>query len=591
MDVTNAKHLQRLYGAIEASYRNLGTYRMSNRRLIHQYAGSDYGRRSIASATLRGPLPTVNLMHQTAESYQIALAYNCPRFSVTTWRPGTKSFVQRWKVALNNLVKMIHLEQELQPVILDAFFRIGVIKLVLPDNPRVIGTADPYIEQGLPYGARVGLDYWVHDTGCNDIRRAGFMGDMYTMRMEDAAKSNVFPNWFYRQLIPMEEVDQDEDYDKTESLSKAGYDNHETMFEPMVRLADIYLPRERLILTVQCDAKFRIKSNMKPLVRDWTGGDMGPYCILTFADIPDNAMPFSVAENLYGLSALYNNLLVKCSNRALKEKDVPWYTGSSFDDMKRAIAAADMTPIRIDHPNGFGVTKMGGVDSQLMLFDMNVMEIFNRMAGNLDLALGLGPTSPTASQDAQLGQAVAGKQAMMRRRTNRFVSQIGEGLGDIMWHNPDLYIPGTREPVPGLGPIDASWYPPDLMTRPGDFRDYGLEVEAYSMEYKSPQQRLNTIFALNQQVMPFMPLLMQNGTQFDGQKFLESVTELADSPEYADFWRHNGLPQQPPQDQSAMGGNQPREYIRTNVAGGATSQGRQHQMVQMMGQAAGRSNG
>lgn len=589
MDVTNPKSLDRLYRAIQTSFRNLITYRQSSRRLIKQYAGSDYAHPVLRGNSIKGPLPTVNLIHQTAEAYTQALAYNCPRFNITTWRPDAKSFVEKWKIALNNLVHMIRLEIELQPVILDAFIRVGRVKLLLPDSPRVMTDSDPYIEQGPPYVARVGGDNWVHDTICTDIRRAGFLGDKYLMRMEDIAKSDIFPSSFYNRLVPIRPGDNGDEYERSSTLSTSGYDQHEVDIDDMVELADIYLPRERLIITVPVNHQFIVTTGARPLVREWTGGETGPYHLLTFADVPDNAMPMSIAENLYGLCALYNNLLMKAASRALKEKDVAWYTAAGADDMKRITHAGDMVPVRIDHKDSVGTFKMGGADSQLLLFDMNVQEIFNRQAGNIDMMLGLAPSAPTASQEAQLGQAVSGKQAQLRRRTNDFVSGIGEGLSEIMWHNPDLFIPGTREPVPGLGPIDASWYPPDLMPRIGDFRDYNMPVEAYSMEYKSPQQRLNNVMSLMQTTMPMMPLLQQMGSEFDGPGFVQKISELADSPEFASFWRHNGLPQQSPEGNSPVGANQPREYIRTNVAGGATGQGRQQQMMQAMGRAT--SNG
>lgn len=583
MDVYNAKHLNRLYEAVRNSYRNLITYRMSNRRLIKEYAGSDYGRQAIGGHGIKGPLPHVNLIQQTAEAYQIALAYNAPRFNFTTWRQDAKPLAERFKVAVNNVAHSIRLAEEFQPVILDAFFRIGVFKLLLPSNPRVMTESDPYMDQELPYGSRVSLDNWVHDTGSSDIRAGGFMGDMYLIRMSDLESIGIFPKDFVSQLTPETADEGSGEYDKSESISKVLYDGHATNIDDMVRLCDIYLPRERLVLTLPCDRDFCIKDGAKPFIREWKGGETGPYHILTFADVPDNAMPTSIAENLFGLVALYNNLLIKAASRSLKEKDIPWYTSSAGEDMKRAIRAGDMVPIRVDSKDGMGVMKFGGADAQLMMFDMNILEIFNRSAGNLDMMLGLGPTAPTATQDAQLGQAVAGKQAMLRRRTNKFASSVGEGLAEILWHSPDIVVPGDIEPVPGLGSVDASWYPPDILERRGNFRDYTIAVEPYSMEYKSPEQRLGTMMQLMQASMPLLPFAMQMGTQFDFAGYFQKISELADSPEFASLFRSGGLPEQPPGgDASSVGANQPREYVRHNVAGGATPQGRQQQNLQAM---------
>lgn len=579
MNIAKAKHRERLSKAIENSHRNLQSYRMSRKDLIRRYIGTDGGRRSYDGGKAR--LPQVNSMHQVAEAYQTALSFNLPQYRVDSKIGSFRSFAQRRQSALNALVKMIKLDLELQACTLDAMFRIGVMKTFLPDALPTYTDGSPYIaDSDLPFAERVSLDNWVHDSGANDIRRAGFMADTYLVTMEDAKDNGLWGSEFSNQLKPRQFTDE-ATWEKTEGLDQTSFDN-DTDIDDMVRLCDVFLAREEMIVTLPCDENFKIPAGAKPFVREWDGLPCGPYHTLTFADVPDNAMPYSIAENLAGLAELYNNILAKMSHRALTQKDIFTYTSGEEEDARRFTQARDMAVVKVDAKDSVGVVKLGGIDGSLMAFDMNVMEIFSRAAGNIETMQGLGPVAPTASQEAQIGQAVNGRIAKMMNRVSRFASSIGQGLMDLIEDAPELTIPARREVGNGFD-VDDSWYPPHLLERQGTPRDYELDVVPHSMEYRSPEQQLAVLNQNLQAIMPIYPLLEAQGVSIDGQALVKEYAELSHSPHFLRLFRFNGLPiETAEEDGTRLSQNQPREYIRKNVSGGATPAGRQHQQTQAM---------
>src|SRR3972149_6163666 len=144
--------------------------------------------------------------------------------------------------------------------------------------------------------------------------------------------------------------------------------------------------------------------------------------------------------------------------------------------------------------------------------------------------VGLAPRAGTATQAQLIDKQVGAKLAESRRRVNRFVSELGEDVGGMLFDDPARVIPGRRT-VPGTDlSIDASWYPPDQLPRRGSLADYEVVVEPYSMEFRSPQERLAGIYGFLQQIRPFIPLAQQQGEEFQFRALLEDVAELSDEP-------------------------------------------------------------
>ena len=586
MNPNKPEDRERLSRAMSYWHRQLEPFRRNRRQLVEDYAGSDYGKRSAFSA--QSPV-YVNLMLQTAEAYSIALGYNAPRFLLTAASPRQKAFASRFQTALNNYADQTHLEVVVQQIIQDAFFSLGIAKVLLGDSHQVQEELDPYAVPGMPMVARVSLDNHVHDGTASEFRKCGFIGDRYQMPLEMAKEDPRFHPDCRKALFATQHNESHGGEEPAEALAFDAEDK-EGEYQEMVNLVDVYLQRENLVVTFPIDGKFNIYDTGKPplSVQEWDGTETGPYRFLSFGDVPDNVMPTSPARNVRGLFVLYNNLLRKMATRARKQKDVPVYEAGAEHDMKRLLAADDLEAVQVNNKDAIDVLKLGGVDQTITGFSMQVLELFKQSAGNLDAMAGLGPSAETATQDMLISQQVGRREASAKRNVARFVSELGTDIAELIFDDPVLVIPGTRKIPETEIEVDASWYPEDMLPREGNFLDYQIRVDPYSMEYRSPAQRLAALReTLQTAIIPMMPTIEQQGGKFNIQRYLEIEAELQDLPrltELFSFQEPADPPGQAPESGlRSSGGGGPKEYIRKNVSMGANSNGRMHQAVQEMG--------
>lgn len=586
MDLGNVQHRQRLSDVIEKCYKHLEPNRRVRRMLIEDYAGAYYGSNWAGSR----PDVYVNLIQLTAKAYSVGLAYNAPRFHTSTHERALKPFAKRLQQGLNGLSNKIRLENCIRSCVLDAFFNVGIAKVYLGDAAAVDAEIDPDMDPGIPFAGRVSFDNWCHDVGASSWDQCGFMADRYRMRLDDARNSPRFDAKLARQLEPSRKAPWRDNSTLAAGITKDHGEIAEGEFEDMVDLCDVYLPRERKIAVFPCDAYFRIPNQAPLAVMDWVGSNKGPYEILEFTEVPDNLMPASIAGNIHGLFVLFNNLWMKLANRARNQKEVFYYTSGNESDMKRFKNAADQDTIRIAEKDSIGVHAMGGVDGSLAAFAMSVAEVYKQQSGNLDLMAGLGPSSDTLGQD-QIVAAQAGRfEADARRNVDGFVSRIGGGLAELMFDDPFLVIPGTQS-VEGTGfEVPAPWLPPDMLPREGDFRDYQVQIEPYSMEFKSPMQRLQQLRMSLQGILPFLPQMEQQGAVFNAERYLRAEADLQNLPELVDLFDFNAAPPEPEHSGSqregmGKGNTGPREYIRRNVSSGPKGAGVQQTLIQQMAHA------
>ena len=568
-------------------YRQLEPFRRNRRHLIEDYAGADYGQRNAFSSS--SPV-YVNLMLQTAEAYSISLAYNAPRFLLTPARSAQIPFANRFQLALNNYAEHTHIEVPIRQIIQDAFFSLGIAKVLLGDSHQVMEELDPYAVPGMPMVARVSLDNHVHDGNASEFRKCAFIGDKYRMPLALAREDPRFDKSVRKNLTASSAQGSDTG-DATSSLAFDPPDR-EGEYEDMIDLVDVYLRHENIILTLVVDNKFTLlDTGQKPLsVQEWDGTETGPYRFLSFGEVPDNVMPTSPARNVRGLFILYNNLLRKLAQRARKQKDIPIYEAGSEQDMKRLLAADDLEAVQVNNKDSIDVLKLGGVDHTITGFAQQIMELFKQQAGNLDAMAGLGPSSQTATQDMLINQQVGKREAFAKRQVSRFVSELGIDVAELLFDDPVLVIPG-KETIPQTDiEIDASWYPEEFLPREGNFLDYQIRVDPYSMEYRSPADRLSALReTLTQAIMPMMPLLEQQGGKFDIQRYLELEAELQDLPRLSELFTFEAPP--PNQAQSEESGlrspapsvSGPKEYIRKNVSMGGNTNSRMQSAIQEMG--------
>ncbi len=576
MDPNNEVERDRLFRAMQESHRRLLPFRQLSRSLVEDYAGSGYGN--------EGNMPkretVVNLMNQAVDAYTMALVANRPRVIISSAREELENFAQRFQIALNNLIGEIQLEQTLRQSVLDAFFSVGVVKVHMADSPFVMLEEGLWVDPGVPFASNVALDNFVYDISATEWHRVRFAGDAYRIPFEDL-KADFFDQKVVKTLAPTSKGGADEE--RLDMISK-GFETDDDEIEPMIDLIDVWLPREEKVYTFAIDLRGRFSGTSAPLAEmDWNGPEFGPYKILKFNDVPENIMPTSPASHLTSLSRLANNVLRKQARRARSQTKVHTYTPAGAETAKKIRAASDDQWVMAEEPKEIGEVLVGGVDPQSQAFFLGVVELYDRMAGNLQAVLGLGAQSETVGQEQLIHSSASKKIAQMQYRVTDFTRDIVRDLGHMLWSDAAKVIP-ARIDVPGAEgfSVDATWTPEQ---REGDFFDYDLNIDVYSMPYQSPNQRVQSLnYLLTQVYAPLAPILAQQGGAINLQKLTEVYADLLNEPRLKGIVEFTGPPQAGAEEGGAPA-TTTRQYVRQSVPSGGQQSQSQQQQQQLMSQA------
>ena len=581
MDPNNETHRDRLAKAIEHSYRELEPFRQLNKSLVEEYAGSGYGR----SGTPKFET-VINLMNQAVTAYTMALAANRPRVLVTCPDPSRNYFCKKYEVAMNNLIKEIGLEITLRQWVLDAFFCVGIVKVHMADSGLVELENDLWMDPGRPFASNVSLDNWVHDMGATKWSQTKFSGDTYRIPMEDL-QHPMYEQDLVKDLQESRRTAIEEN--RLEFLSH--YDTADgTDLEPMVDLADIWIPRDGKIYTYALSQRSQFKITGKPLaVMDWTGPEMGPYKKMGFNDVPENIMPTSPASHLATLARIANNLMRKQKRQASRQKDVHMYTAAGKDDAARLQRSDDGQWINVNDPSQVATLKMGGVDQGNQAFLISVMQLFDRMAGNLTGMLGLGAQAPTASQEQILQGRISSKEAQMQYTVLDATTSLIRDLGWLLWNDQVRVMPGSF-PIQGTDnyTADATWTPDH---REGEYGDYNIDIDVYSMSYESPEQKAAKLNMLLTQIYgPMAQILMSQGGVLNLQKLVEQHAQLLNLPQLKECISFGNIPSEGTGETTSSPVST-RTYERRSVPTGGTPQNRANQEQQAWLAAASQNGG
>ena len=564
----------RLFKAIEYSTRNLRPYREMRKKFVTDYVGSYYN----SGAKSDNKEVIMNLMYQTAETYTMSLAANRPRILVTSQFSELSGFAHNFQRTVNNLIEEIHLEETIRAAVLEAFFSMGVVKVYNGESGfvKLLGE-DEWVDPGKPFAENISFDDYIYDIEATTKSKMRFELNKYKMNREKALNDDSFDKEVLENLQVYRREGGMHDHQPDTPLRDTFFgESKPEALESELELMDVWLPLDNLVVT------FSNGQETKPLrIVEWEGPESGPFHTLTLAaEVPDQIMGVSPAMNLKPLNDIINGLLRKQKRQAQRQKDIPFYQDGAHEDAQRLQRAADGEWTRVSNPESVNVLKMGGVDQQNQAFAMNMQEQFDRMAGNLQMMAGLGPSSETATQDKLIHGAVSKREANMQYRVVDFTADICKDLGWLLWTDEvnerenNFELEGQQ--------FKSKWSPEQ---REGDFLQYNFDVEPYSMMYKSPSERLNNITQyITQIAMPMQQDMMQSGGSIDFEELTNLYSELLDIPRLKQVIRFEDPkedrpgpnPAEPPQ------ANKVTESIRRSVPTGGTPASRSHVMQQTL---------
>ena len=553
---------KRLKAAIEWSNRKLEFPRKKRVDQIRQYVGSHYAE---SGAERRVP---INMLELAVTIYVRALASRAPQVLVSTGTEELKPFAANMALALNQIPKEIGLGKTLRMAVLEAMFGIGVAKVGLCASGDTQLGHDP----GRPFVDLVTPDDYFFDMAAKNRRQIEFEGNDYWLSLDSAKE--IYDGSAKDVHADEHTVYGENGEERAEGVSSS--EDGESLGE-RVWLRDVWLPGRQEVLT------YGVRTGKVFRVVPWDGPERGPYHSLMFTDVPGNMLPLPPSSLWIDLHELSNCLFRKLANQAEAKKRIVAFNGASDEEATRLKNASDGEGIRY---NGTAPTNIdvGGIDPATLAFFLQSKDMFNYVAGNLDALGGLAPMTDTVGQDELLSKGAAARLANMKSDTLEFAGGIFESLAWYEWTDP-LRQRVIHKPVPGTDMVLRRVWSEE--TREGDFLDYNLDIDPYSMGDDSPELRLQKIRqTLTEIVFPLLPVMQQQGVAIDFRKLFGTVSRLSNLSELGELFVF-GEPLQgdPQQGGSSTPSFKPAEtkrtYERVNRPG-ATRHGKDDAMSRIL---------
>lgn len=578
-DPYNSEHVNRLRAAREVSWRSLRPFRATRLDFIKQYLGDRYSDQTTEFKTY------ANLLNQMAEVSTIALVAQNPQVLVETDIVQNLPLARKLQVNLNKILNEIRFDVTMRRVVLDATLSIGVAKVALGDSPCFQQIEDLWCDPGSPFFTNISLDRCVFDMAAMGEERIRWAGDYYDVPLEALKGNDAFDQEQVKLLVPRTYSNAAPSSVRggeitAQQLSSQIARTVESDLRDTVNLFDVWVADGELLLT------FAEEMTGKPLAVRHVSEC--PYLFLGMQDAPDNVMPVSPAMKAINLHELYNSLLRKQARQAKRQRDIPYYEGDSEADAKRLEKAEDGRWTRVNRKDGVGTLKLGGVDQGNHGFSIALADLFDRFTDARQMS-GTGPQADTLGQEEILAQRTDTLMAARHNRVVDFTNKAIKKLACLLWDDPvNTHRAFDKlDEFPGLR-LEANMEPWD---RQGKFEDYHFRIEPYSMTYKSPSARAQTLIQLLQNVYgPMAAQLQSQGGMIDMAELTDELSLLMDTPALKRVVKFSNpqTPQDLAQQADSGGPDFPSDhvYTRKNVSVGDQGRlGRSGAVMSMMGAA------
>ncbi len=529
-----------LHELVVESESRLANFCANSEKYVSAAAGGYYGGKAAESFSDNDREP-VNMMELAKTIFMTHLATNCPSSQVSTFVEVLKPTANMMRLALNQTLKRVSFKDTLYDCTQDALFGMGIAKVGVAER-RVDSTTSV----GELYIDRISVNDWIHDTTARSYEDAAFAGHIIRVNIEDMLDNPDYDQNVVDYLV--------ENHAKSDTQSRNGtrpdgdtslahrHDPTTRRLYKSVDLYELWLPREGTWVTLPKDGNYGVLAE-----REYFGPRKGPFSMLRFGKIPNEILPSPPAAYWFDNDALIKRLYLLICRQALRGKKITVVESDKTETVEAIIKGQDGdTAVAADLVDAFKEIVVGGVDGGTAQTAIHMRDIFMMMGGNLDALGGLGPLSETASQDKMISATSSRRLTEMQTNEMNFVKDIMENVAWELWNNPDLNedvvyrTPGTSSD------IHMTVTQEDLH---GQFESYDFNVEPYSRQCQTPQERLQVISSVFHEYI--LPTMQAFGDPSACAQIIRQVADSLNIPELEEVFRP--ILQLPPRQQDEVG--------------------------------------
>ena len=565
--------VKKLRAALKASYKALEPFRKHRLLLVKEFVGAHYSddgsKRSVP----------VNHLSQAIQIHARNLYAKNPKATIDTPVPELQPMAKTWEVAVDKLLDTIDLETQGQYYVNAGLMAPLAIMNVGLNQVGEIDVDGQMFPIGRPFAKVVDLDDWVHDTSAKTWDECAFMGKRIRLPLDWAKSCPLFVPEVAVNLTPTERYRTAQD-GGSERVSTIGTDQNMCVdeFKEYTEVWELYLPFENKVITLSCDESQDVALREV----EYDGYKGGPYHKLNYIDVPNNVCGVPPAANWVDLHDAMNSTMRKLIRQVKREKHVVLFKDA--EDAKRYTNSSDGDGILWQSGMKPEEVKTGGPDMASAQFSQMLQAEASRNAGNLDSMGGLGAQTDTLGQDQLIAASTSRQLQEMQARTAKALREIVRHLAWLQWVDNMQDITVSQEVLPGFQVQET--ITPEQRAE-ADFMLFNVDIVPYSMEEKTPAQKLQIAQGLSSTALPMLaPMLQMQGKAVDADQLWNKLCDMAGVPELKDIVIDAQTPpaeppataQQPPAVKAPV---TTRNYTRQNV-GGNTREARGAQMKNTM---------
>jgi hypothetical protein len=242
-------------------------------------------------------------------------------------------------------------------------------------------------------------------------------------------------------------------------------------------------------------------------------------------------MPLPQAALWMDMHELANNVMRKLDRQARRQKTVYGVMPGGEPDGNTAMQANDGEMVKLANPKTIANLTFPGVEPTQLAFLIQLKNMASWLWGNLDALGGLSPQAETLGQDRLLTASASQRLVKMQNTVLDFTTDAIRSLAEMLYQDPFIVLPQVKRF--GNTEVPVFWTPED---READFIEYNMTVEPYSLQYRSPSERLETIRqTMAQMVAPFMQSMQQQGIHVDFEALYRIIGEYTGMDEFKEL--------------------------------------------------------
>ncbi len=514
--------MKRQNAAVSACVRLKKTTDKKNVQMLRTYASNYYNK-----IETKDPHP-LNMIDRAVSIWLPFLVGGNPKVIVEPKiNLQFKPFAYTFQLALNQWMKnMKFATRTLEPVVFASLFGMGITKTGTQraDAKKLAGYLT---EEGRPYCEAVDEANYVFDIVAKDREQYKFEGDFYILPTDEAKE--MYPK-FADQILPDFKLYGEENTKDIENPEKIPYNE----LHDYTEFLDLWLPEEEVVITILPPYKGFDKILKTTPYR---GPESGPYDVLSYKRFKGSTIPIPPIYTLMELDTAINVLYAKSRNQAERLKRIGVYESGGEKDAETAKNAKDGQMCGFTNVQNVKDIQLGSISQEIWEFLGFSLNQYSEQGGITGLESKM--RSKTLGQDQMLMSNATRTLNFMSQKVHFFASSISEKIGYELWENPTMQISAAKK-MAGIAEVSVTY---NQLQQEGNFLDYYLEVEMYSMQKLSPEMKFNKMWQMiTGWVLPTAQVSAQQGKTPNIPEITKALSNYADID--TEGWYLSEMPQQ-----------------------------------------------